>query len=141
MADVEKSDPDNGNPWSNPSGGYNPWNTDTYAKGSFGAPNGNNGNGGNPTGTISVSEVLQTSDSTKVTVVGVVKDELNTKYGVLVADTQDPQKTIAVKLPAQYRDQYSPYLNPSILGTQITITGIVGSYMGVKGISSVESIK
>lgn len=38
MADVEKSDPDNGNPWSQPSGGYDPWNTDTWAAGSYGAP-------------------------------------------------------------------------------------------------------
>lgn len=38
MADVEKNDPDNGKPWSSPSGGYDPWNTDTWAAGSYGAP-------------------------------------------------------------------------------------------------------
>ncbi|WP_160673217.1 cadherin-like beta sandwich domain-containing protein [Clostridium sp. C8-1-8] len=38
MADVEKSDPDNGNPWSAPANGYDPWNTDTWKPGSYGAP-------------------------------------------------------------------------------------------------------
>ncbi|MBK1809106.1 cadherin-like beta sandwich domain-containing protein [Clostridium sp. YIM B02505] len=38
MADVEKSDPDNGQPWSNPSNGFDPWNTDTWKPGSYGAP-------------------------------------------------------------------------------------------------------
>ncbi|GFZ31724.1 hypothetical protein CSC2_22500 [Clostridium zeae] len=38
MADVEKSDPDNGQPWSAPSNGFDPWNTDTWKPGSYGAP-------------------------------------------------------------------------------------------------------
>jgi LPXTG-motif cell wall-anchored protein len=38
MADVEKSDPDNGKPWSAPANGYDPWNTDTWQPGSYGAP-------------------------------------------------------------------------------------------------------
>lgn len=38
MADVEKSDPDNGQPWSSPTNGFDPWNTDTWKAGSYGAP-------------------------------------------------------------------------------------------------------
>ncbi|GKU28567.1 Ig-like domain-containing protein [Clostridium folliculivorans] len=38
MADVEKSDPDNGQPWSTPTNGFDPWNTDTWKPGSYGSP-------------------------------------------------------------------------------------------------------
>lgn len=38
MADVEKSDPNNGQPWSTNKPSFDPWNTDTWAEGSYGAP-------------------------------------------------------------------------------------------------------
>lgn len=38
MIDIEKAE-QQAEPWSNPSGGFDPWNTDTFAAGSFGAPN------------------------------------------------------------------------------------------------------
>jgi predicted extracellular nuclease len=43
IADIEKVDPDNGQPWQQPGGGFDPWNTDTWANGAYGAPHGTNG--------------------------------------------------------------------------------------------------
>lgn len=142
MIDAEKADPDKGKPWKNPSGGYDPWNTDTYAKGSYGAPFGTNGGGGgtNPGGEVSVSQFLQVNDGKKVSVIGVVKAAVNDIYGLELADEKNQQVSITIKIPSSLRKKFSPKLNPNVIGSKVAIHGIVGQYMGLKGMKSVENI-
>ncbi len=139
MATTEMTDPDNGKPWTQPSGSYDPWNTDTFAKGSYGAPFAKGGSG--PIGgEISVSDFLTKANAQNVKVVGIISAELNKEFGLQLADENQLDKTISIKIPSHLRDTYSPRLNPSIVGTKVLISGSVGSYMGQKGIKSVSDI-
>lgn len=155
-APTEFNDPANGQPWSQPRNGYNPWNTDTFKNGSFGAPNalgggnngggnnggGNNGGGGNNTGTDkSVADVLSFNNGTTVQVRGVVTQGINGVYALELKDEQNASQTIYVKLERSQRSRFSPQLNPSIIGKTLRVKGTKNNYMSSPGIRNVTSIE
>ena len=117
-AAIEMEDPDNGNPWSTPSDGYNPWDTATFANGSFGArlpADEDPTDPSTPTTTVSVSEALAIDNGSEVTLQGTISAELNGIYALLLTDSENANESIAIKLESSQRAQFSPQLNPEIL--------------------------
>ena len=147
-AATEMDDPDNGNPWSNPTNGYNPWDTATFANGSFGAPLSSNGTSAPPTDptptpsgdALSVVEVLALNNGTAVQVIGTVTEAVNGIYGLKLTDLSAPNQYLYVKLESSQRDQFNPQLNPAIIGETLLITGTKNDYMSSPGVRSVTDI-
>ncbi|TKB54206.1 DUF6359 domain-containing protein [Ferrimonas aestuarii] len=147
MVAVEQDDPDNGQPWSQPSGSYNPWDSSTFAFGAYGASSGPGGdNGGDPsdptppTGTLSVTQALALGQGTEVRVSGVITAELNGEYALLLADSSDNSVTINVKLESQYRAEFSPVNNPELIGKTLIVSGRRDSYMSGPSIEYVNEM-
>ena len=151
-APVEMDDPDNGNPWSNPSNGYNPWDTETFANGAFAARLSVNGDGGSPTDPVdpvptdpstvlSVTEALTITNGSSIQLIGTVTESVNGIYGLKLNDQQAPDDFIFVKLESQFRDEFSPQNNPSIIGETILVTGIKNDYMSQPGVRNVSAIE
>ena len=144
-APIEMDDPDNGNPWSTPSNGFNPWDTSTFANGSYGAPLPVNGGTPTdptpPTTTLSVSEALSVSNGTAIKLMGKVTLEINGIYGLQLNDLQAPDEFIYVKLESQFRNEFNPQLNPAIIGETIIVTGIKNNYLSQPGVRNVTAIE
>ncbi|MEJ6476304.1 DUF6359 domain-containing protein [Pseudoalteromonas piscicida] len=147
MAQQERFDPNNGQPWGTPASGFDAWNTDTYKNNSFNAPYGSGQTNPDPDpeptpgGTVSVKQALAATTGTQFTVVGKVTAEVNSIYGLLLTDTTDTSVTINVKLESSQRSDFNPQLNPEILGQTILVTGTRDSYMGEAGIRYVSDIQ
>ena len=144
-APVEMEDPDNGNPWSTPSNGYNPWDTDSFAYGSFGAAQGELTDPTDPTNppadTLSVVQTLNLSNGTQVTLMGQVTSNINGIYALQLNDIENTNSFIYVKLESDYRDAFSPELNPAIVGTNILVSGTKNDYLSSPGIRSVTHME
>lgn len=147
-AQTEMDDPDNGNPWKSPSNGYNPWDTSTFANGAFAARLSVNGDGGTPNPTpnptpetaVSVSEALLLNNGTEMQLVGTVTEAVNGIYALKLTDLQSPDQSIFVKLESQFRSEFSPQLNASILGKNILVTGTKNNYLSQPGVRNVSEI-
>ena len=154
-AAIEMDDPDNGNPWNNPSNGYNPWDTETFANGAFAARLSVNGDGGtptdptdptdptpiDPTASLSVTEALATTNGSSIQLVGTVTEAVNGIYALKLNDRQAPDDFIFIKLESQFRDEFNPQLNPAIIGETILVIGIKNDYMSQPGVRDVSSIE
>jgi len=154
-AATEMDDPDNGNPWNNPSNGYNPWDTETFANGAFAARLSVNGDGGtptdptdptdptpiDPTASLSVTEALATTNGSSIQLVGTVTEAVNGIYALKLNDRQAPDDFIFIKLESQFRDEFNPQLNPAIIGETILVIGIKNDYMSQPGVRDVSSIE
>lgn len=148
---TEMDDPDNGQPWSQPKGGYNPWNTDTFAKGSFGAkyPLGNHNDGGDQDGgnqggghnkTLDVEAALAIKNGSKVIVEGIVTAAANGQYALILTDDNNVSQSIIVKLERKQRGKFSPQRNRNILNHRIRVEGLRSKYMSRPGIRNVTKI-
>lgn len=140
-ASTEMDDPDNGNPWSNPSNGYNPWDPSTFANGAFGARYDVNGGGNGGGNVISVSDALAAATGTAVQVKGIVTASVNGIYGLQLNDETNIATYIYVKLESQFRNDFNPDLNPAIVGQTILVTGTRDSYLSQPGIRNVSAIE
>jgi uncharacterized protein YdeI (BOF family) len=142
VATTELTDPDNGNPWSTPSGSYNPWDSATFANGSYGARLAVGGGTTTPppAGTISVTDALALPNGTVVTLQGIVTSSLNGIYALVLTDAADPATSINIKLESSQRNNFSPDLNPAIINHTLTITGTRNNYLSAPGVTSVSSI-
>ncbi len=140
----EMSDPNAGEPWSQPSGGYNPWDPATFADGAYGAPcpiGGCSGSGGSTGGeSLSVSAALASAIGSAMVVEGVIQDELNGIYALLLADDNDASTTINVKLESSQRQAFSPNLNPALIGQRLRVTGVRDTYLSGPSIESVSDL-
>ncbi|WP_299597283.1 hypothetical protein [uncultured Microbulbifer sp.] len=146
MASEELDDPDNGQPWSTPSSGYNPWDPSTFDYGAYGAPTGpQNGSGGSSSGggsgnSLTVSEALSLPVGTAVTVQGEITQGIN---GVYALEIQDPANGsfLYVKLESEYRSAFSPQNNPSVIGETLEVSGSRDNYMSEPSIESVSHME
>ena len=144
-APVEMDDPDNGNPWSTPSNGYNPWDTNTFAYGSFAAPQGPDASEptdptdpSDPTGNeLSVEQTLAQNNGSNVTLVGQVTAAINGVYALQLNDLSNSESIIYIKLESDFRQAFSPELNPDILGAHISVTGTKNDYLSSPGVRNV----
>ncbi len=138
MASEELDDPDNGQPWNTPSGGYNPWDASTLDYGAYGAPD---GPGGSPGGgeVLSVSEALAEPTGTTVTVAGVITQAINGEYALEIEDSNG-SATLYVKLESQYRNDFSPQNNPAVIGETLQVSGERDVYMGEPSIEYVTDM-
>ena len=137
---IEMDDLDNGNPWSAPSDGYNPWDTATFANGSFGAPLPADDELPTDPTTVTVSEALALDNGSEVTLEGIISAELNGMYALLLTDSENANNSIAIKLESSQRAQFSPQLNPEILQHTIRISGIRNDYLSQAGVTGVSEI-
>ena len=141
MASEELDDPDNGQPWNTPSGGYNPWDASTFDYGAYGAPDGPGGSTGGGTGdTLSVSEALAEPTGTTVTVEGVITQAINGEYALEIEDSAG-SATLYVKLDSQYRNDFSPQNNPAVIGETLQVSGERDVYMGEPSIEYVTDMQ
>lgn len=141
-AQEELSDPDNGQPWASPSGGYQPWDPATFADGAYGAPAPVGGGATPPTGgQISVSAALAEPNGITLTVVGTITQAINGEYALEIADENNASSTLFVKLDSQYRSQFSPQNNPSVIGKTLEVTGTRDDYMNEPSIESVTDMQ
>lgn len=142
MASEEQSDPDGGQPWSTPSGGYNPWDAATFADGAYGAANPAGGGSTTPGGdAISVSAALAQPNGTDVTVTGTITQAINGEYALEIADPQDASATLYVKLDSQYRDTFSPQNDPSLVGQTLQVSGTRDDYMSEPSVEYVTDMQ
>ena len=82
---------------------------------------------------MNVSEVLaQYEDNEEtVTVKGVITETLpNNEFAMEIRDLHDDGETINVALPAGYRDDFNPELNPDAVGRVVLVTGQQDNYFG-----------
>lgn len=146
MAPVEQDDPDDGQPWGNRPQGYDPWDTDTFSPGSYGAPlpfrggGGGGGGGGTLPTSLTVSQALNMDDGTAVVIEGIIQGEHNDQYGLRLADDIGALQFLSVQLPKKFRSAFSPHLKPSVVGTKIRISGTRHPYTGLPGLKGVTSI-
>ncbi len=89
---------------------------------------------------MSVNDALNTVTGTAIVVTGYVTQEINGIYGLQLQDLNNGSKNINVKLESQYRNQFNPQLNPSIVGEQIYVSGKRDSYMSAAGIRYVDDM-
>jgi len=142
FASEEQSDPDAGQPWSTPSGGYNPWDAATFADGAYGAPNSAGGVGSTPgSGAVSVSVALAQTNGTAVIVTGTITQAINGEFALEMAEPQDPSATLYVKLESQYRDAFSPQYDPSLIGKTLQVSGTRDDYMAEPSVESVTDMQ
>lgn len=140
MASEELDDPDNGQPWNTPSGGYNPWDASTFDYGAYGAPDGPGGSTGGGGDVLSVSEALAEPTGTTVTVEGVITQAINGEYALEIQDSAG-SATLYVKLDSQYRNDFSPQNNPSVIGETLQVSGERDVYMGEPSIEYVTDMQ
>lgn len=154
LATEELTDPDNGQPWNTPSGGYDPWDHSTFANGAYGAPNGLGGSSSSSSSSssstttsssggsiISVASALSLPNGSSVTVQGVVTQAINGQYALEMADENNASVTIYVKLESQYRTEFSPVNNPSIVGETLLVSGVRDAYMSSPSIETVTDMQ
>ncbi|EKF74518.1 hypothetical protein A11A3_07825 [Alcanivorax hongdengensis A-11-3] len=141
LASEESDDPDNGQPWSSPSSGYNPWDASTFDYGAYGAADGpgNSGNGGSGNA-LSVSDALALPTGSNVTVVGTITQAINGEYALEIQDSQG-SATLYVKLESQYRNDFSPQNNPAVIGQTLEVIGQRDNYMGEPSVESVSAMQ
>ncbi|MED5389467.1 MAG: hypothetical protein VX793_11480 [Pseudomonadota bacterium] len=139
MASEERDDPDNGQPWNSPSGGYNPWDASTFDYGAYGAPDGPGGSTGGGD-VLSVSEALAEPTGTAVTVEGVITQAINGEYALEIEDSNG-SATLYVKLDSQYRNDFSPQNNPAVIGETLQVSGERDVYMGEPSIEYVTDMQ
>jgi len=80
-----------------------------------------------------VSDVLDQYENNEetVTVKGVITENLpNNEFAMEIRDLHDDGKTISVALPAGYRDDFNPELNPDAVGRVVLVTGQQKDYFG-----------
>lgn len=144
MAVAERSDPHDGRPWRTPPSGYSPWDTDTFSPGSYGAPLpdvSSAGPNGAPSGLLTVAQGLSVSEGTRIVVIGVIQAEHNDQYGLRLADSLGATEFLTVQIPRDFRQEFSPRLNPTALGRKVRITGLRGRYTGLPGIRNVAAVE
>lgn len=156
MASEELTDPDNGQPWASPSGGYDPWNPATFANGAYGAPYGlgggtssssssssssNSSSSGGSGAYVSVSAALAAASGSPLVVRGVVTQAINGVYALEMADENNSAATIYVKLESAHRAEFSPQNNPGIIGQLLEVVGQRDTYSGQPSIEYVSSIQ
>ena len=155
LAPAEHDDPDDGEPWKQLPPGYDPWNTDTYAPGSYGAPlpltttggaggggtNGGSGGNGPVQGELTVQQAFDSPNGTTITVIGVIQGELNDEFGLKLGETVESTTFLSVQIPKGLRPEFSPKLKPAVRGQKIRIVGTRGRYTGLPGIQDVQKIE
>lgn len=152
MADVEKSQ-SQAEPWATPT--YDPWNTSTFAYGSYNAPQ---GDGTVETGIFSVAQAIANQNNTLQTVKGyvvgqptaantVITSAYPNDYALALADDPnetDTTKMVYVQIPTAFRATFGLKTNPSLKGSTIKVTGYLTPYFsphaGVKNVTTMEKV-
>lgn len=145
MTEAEFDDPDDGAPWSRWPGHYDPWNTDTFAPGSYNAPFAvadSRASEGEASGaSVDVATALNSPDGSRLQVEGVIIGELNDQFGLKLADSMTASSFLSVQIPKDLRAQFSPKLAPSIVGKKVQIVAKRGKYSGLPGLRAITSIQ
>lgn len=140
MAAVEQNDPDNGEPWSTPSAGYDPWDPSTFAHDAYGAASGTGG-GASAAEAIGVSEALSLGSGSAVKVNGIITQAINGTYALELADAHNAAATLYVKLESHHRDAFSPENDSSLIGKTLIVSGTRDTYMGHPSLESVTHLE
>ncbi|GLS27781.1 endonuclease/exonuclease/phosphatase family protein [Marinibactrum halimedae] len=94
-----------------------------------------------PSNALSVTQALSQSAGTTMTVVGIIEEAYNDIYALRMHDANNPNTDIIVKLEKSQRNQWSPELNPGVIGNKIEVTGRRDTYTRLPSIESVSQIR
>ncbi|MFT5807483.1 MAG: hypothetical protein ACI9LG_001776, partial [Moritella dasanensis] len=97
-------------------------------------------NSAEPSNDLSVSEVLNMANGTTVTLAGQIKGAINGKYALELVDPDDSASNVYIKLEASQRDDFSPQLNPALIGKRLRVEGMINDYMSHAGIKNVTKL-
>ncbi|GAA0811162.1 hypothetical protein GCM10009111_03250 [Colwellia asteriadis] len=89
---------------------------------------------------LSIEQALASAQGEEIELIGKVKSALNGIYALVLEDLTNPSFVINVKLESGQRNQFSPQLNPELLGAQIIVKGVRDQYMSQAGIRQVSTI-
>ena len=145
MAAVEKSDPDNGAPWRQPSSGYDPFNPATFANGAYGAPQPSGGssvgdNDDDSAVSVSVAQALNAPQGSRLTVTGRITRAVNDQYALELADLDNDSARIYIKLEASDRGRFSPQNDPALIGKTLRVTGTRDVYTDGPSLESTRDL-
>jgi hypothetical protein len=90
---------------------------------------------------LSVEQALASAQGETIELTGKIKSALNNIYGLVLEGSSNPSFTINVKLESAQRAQFSPQLNPEVLGAKVLVKGVRDSYMSQPGIRQVSNIE
>lgn len=90
---------------------------------------------------LTISKALSAKYKSTIVVVGFIREGLNKQYGIKLAESMNPNSQfLAIKLPTDKIEIFSPYLTKSVKGKKVVITGVKEKYLGKYGIKTVTSI-
>ena len=89
----------------------------------------------------SVSFALSQSVGTTLTIVGEITQAINGIYALEMADLDDANSTIYIKLESEYRDAFSPENNPSLIGQTLQVTGTRDNYISEPSLEYVTAMQ
>ena len=69
-----------------------------------------------------------------------IVDETKAKGLVYFSDIDNPNKSLAVQLPSEFRGEFNPIRNPDIVGEVIVVAGRRNRYMNLPGLKNVQAI-
>ena len=158
MAEVEKTQSE-AEPWAAPT--YDPWNTSTFAYGSYNAPQGP-GSGtvgdGSSLYPYTVAQAIANQNNTLKTVKGYVVGQPTAASTVVTSSYPDdnalaladsPTETntanmVYVQIPTSFKATFGLKTNPSLKGTTIKVTGYLTPYFsphaGIKNLTTMEKV-
>lgn len=96
--------------------------------------------GAEPSQGLSVSEALMQENDTPLMVEGVIIGAINQQYALVLADSQNQTETMYIKLEASQRTQFSPLLNPHLVGKTLRVNGVKRDYMSHPGMRNVNQL-
>lgn len=87
-----------------------------------------------------VSDALSKNIGENLVATGSISSGFNGVFALVLSDLDNPSQTIVVKLNADQREQWSPSLNPGIVGTTVLVSGKRDVYSSLPSIESVTNI-
>ena len=89
---------------------------------------------------LSVEDVLSMDEGEAVTVEGIISAALNGIYALVLTDFNNSSVSVNIKLESSFRDEFSPELNPALIGQRLLAVGVRDSYMSAPGVRQVSEL-
>lgn len=89
---------------------------------------------------LTVDQALSLPDGAKVKIKAKILGGFNSPFGLKLAD-DGSQRFLAVQVPRQFRENFSPGFNDSVVGETVVVEGTRRKYAAIAGLKSVSSIR
>ncbi|PKF63146.1 hypothetical protein CW745_03530 [Psychromonas sp. psych-6C06] len=89
---------------------------------------------------LSINEVLGMENGTPVVLSGQIKGKVFGKRGIELINPENPNSHIYIKLKVAQRADFSPKINPTLIGKKLRVEGIIKPFRGHDGIKRVTKL-